>query len=55
VWWWLYVLYSFEEQNIKNIKKLKSLSFASWLCFRPQVNGGGEEKHKYSVGSLRQS
>jgi hypothetical protein len=32
------------------IKKLKSQRFGSWLCFRPQVNGGGEEKNTYSLG-----
>jgi predicted small secreted protein len=40
---------------LKNIKKLKSQRFGSWLCFRPQVDGGGEEKNTYSVGPLRQS
>jgi hypothetical protein len=40
---------------LKSIKKLKSQRFGSWLCFRPQVNGGGEEKNTYSVGPLRQS
>jgi hypothetical protein len=39
----VYGLYpSSEEYNIKNIKKLKSQRFGSWLCFRSQVNGGGE-------------
>jgi hypothetical protein len=37
----------------ENIKKLKSQFFGSWLCFRLQVNGGGEEKNTYSVGPLR--
>jgi hypothetical protein len=41
-------------KNIKNIKKLQSQRFGSWLCFRPQVWGGGEKK-TYSVGPLRQS
>jgi hypothetical protein len=40
---------------LNNFKKLKSQRFGSWLCFRPQVNGGGEEKNTYSVGPLRQS
>jgi hypothetical protein len=26
-------------------KELKSRRFGSWLCFRPQVNGGGEDKN----------
>jgi hypothetical protein len=28
---------------LKILKKLKSQRFGSWLCFRPQVNGRGEE------------
>jgi hypothetical protein len=43
------------QVNIKNIKKVKSHRFGSWLGFRPQVNGGGEEKNIYSVGPLRQN
>jgi hypothetical protein len=54
VWWWVYGLYPpSEEQNIKNIKKLKLQRFGSWLCFRPQVNGGGEDKNIYSKGPNR--
>jgi hypothetical protein len=34
---------------------LKSQRFGSWLCFRPQVKGGVEEKNTYCVGPLRQS
>jgi hypothetical protein len=45
---------SIPESKILNIKKLKSQRFGSWLCFRPQVNGGGEEKNTYSAGSVRQ-
>jgi hypothetical protein len=37
---------------ILKIKKLKSQRFVSWLCFRPEVNGGGEEKNTYPVGPL---
>jgi hypothetical protein len=33
----------------KILKILKLQRFGSWLCFRPQVNGGGEEKNTYSV------
>jgi hypothetical protein len=40
---------------LKILKKLKSQRFGNWLCVRPQVNGGGEEKNTYSVGPLRQS
>jgi hypothetical protein len=40
---------------LKTLKKLKSQRFGSWLFFRPQVNGGGEEKNTYSAGHLRQS
>jgi hypothetical protein len=40
---------------LNDFKKLKLQRFGSWLCFRPQVNGGGEEKNTYSVGPLRQS
>jgi hypothetical protein len=32
------------------LKILKSQRFGSWLCFRPQVNGRGEEKNTYSIG-----
>jgi hypothetical protein len=28
------------------IKILKSRRFGSWLCFRPQVNGGGDKNIK---------
>jgi hypothetical protein len=28
---------------VRTIKILKSQRFESWLCFRLQVNGGGEE------------
>jgi hypothetical protein len=35
---------------LKILKKLKSERFGSWLCFRLQVTGGGEEKNTYSVG-----
>jgi hypothetical protein len=38
------------QSKILKIKKLKSQRFGSWLCFRPQVNGGREEKNTYSVG-----
>jgi hypothetical protein len=31
------------KSKILKIKKLKSRRFRSWLCFRPQVNGGGED------------
>jgi hypothetical protein len=58
VWCWVYGLYpSSEEYNIKILKiiKLKLQRFGSWLCFRPQVNGGAETKNTYSVGPLRQS
>jgi hypothetical protein len=41
-----------ESKILKMFKKLKSQRFGSWLCFRPQVNGGGEEKNTYSVGLL---
>jgi hypothetical protein len=34
-----------KSKILKNIKKLKSQRFGSWLCFSPQVNGGGEEKN----------
>jgi hypothetical protein len=37
-------------KTLKNIKNLKSRLFESWLYFRPQVNGVGEEKNIYSVG-----
>jgi hypothetical protein len=40
------------DSKILKIKKLKSRRFGSWLCFRPQVNGGGEEKDTYSVAPL---
>jgi hypothetical protein len=40
---------------LKNIKKLKSHRFGSWLCFRPQVNLEGEEKNTYCVGPLGQT
>jgi hypothetical protein len=33
---------------------LNFVLFGSWLCFRPQVNGGEEEKNTYSVWPLRQ-
>jgi hypothetical protein len=36
------------KSKISKIKKLKS-RFGSWLCFRLQVNGGGEEKDTYSI------
>jgi hypothetical protein len=50
VWWWVYGLHpSSEEQNIKNIRKLKSQRFGSWLCFRPQMNGRGEEKRRTPI------
>jgi hypothetical protein len=32
------------KSKILKIKKLKSRRFGSWLCFLPQVKGGGEEK-----------
>jgi hypothetical protein len=32
-----------KSKILKSIKKLKSHRFGSWLCFRPQVNGGVEE------------
>jgi hypothetical protein len=35
--------------------KIKITTLGSWLCFRPQVNGRGEEKNTYCVGPLRQS
>jgi hypothetical protein len=42
-------------KTFKKLKKLKSQRFGSWLCYRPQVNGGGEEKNTYSVGPLSKS
>jgi hypothetical protein len=44
-----------EILKILKIKKLKSQRFGSWICFRPQANGGGEEKNTHSVGPLGQS
>jgi hypothetical protein len=44
-----------KSKILKILKNLKSQLFGSWLCFRPQVNGGGEEKNTYFVGPLRQS
>jgi hypothetical protein len=44
-----------KSKIVKILKKLKSQRFGSWLCFLPQVNGGGEERNTYSVGPLRQS
>jgi hypothetical protein len=38
--------------KIKILKMLKAQRFGTWLCFRPQVNGEGEEKNTYSVGPL---
>jgi hypothetical protein len=32
------------KSKISKIKQSKSRSFGSWLCFRPQVNAGGEDK-----------
>jgi hypothetical protein len=29
-----------KSKILKIFKKLKSQRFGSWLCFRPQVNGG---------------
>jgi hypothetical protein len=46
---------SIHRPKNKILKKFKSQRFGSWLCFRPQMNGGGEEKNAYSVGPLRQS
>jgi hypothetical protein len=43
-----------KSKILKNIKKLKSQRFRSWLCFRPQANGGGDEKNTYSVVPLKQ-
>jgi hypothetical protein len=43
------------KSKILKIKKLKSRRFESWLCFRPQVKGGEEQKNTYSVGPLGQS
>jgi hypothetical protein len=42
-----------KSKILKNIKELKSQRFGSWLCFRPQLNGGGEEKNTYSSGPNR--
>jgi hypothetical protein len=44
-----------KSKILKIFKKLKSQRFGSWLCFRPQVNGEGEEKNAYSVGSHLES
>jgi hypothetical protein len=41
----LWTLSIVRRVKYQNIKKLKSQLFGSWLCFRPQVNGGGEEKN----------
>jgi hypothetical protein len=38
-----------KSKILKTVKKLKSQRFGSWLYFRPQVNGEGEEKNTYSV------
>jgi hypothetical protein len=48
-------IYRPENKILKILEKLKLQRFGSWLCFRPQVNGGGEEKNTYSVEPLRQS
>jgi hypothetical protein len=42
-------------KTLKIFKKLKAQRLGSWLCFRPQVSGGAEEKNTCSVGPVRQS
>jgi hypothetical protein len=46
-------IHRLKSKILKILKKLNSQRFGSWLCFRPQVNGGGEEKNASSVGPLR--
>jgi hypothetical protein len=37
-----------KSKILKILKKLKSQRFGSWLCFRRQVNGGGDGKNTSS-------
>jgi hypothetical protein len=48
-------IYRPKSKILKILQKLKSQRFESWLCFHPQVNGGGEEKNTYSAGPVRQN